>query len=112
MSCRVSLSYGCRVLFETAEFVLLRGSVTGLIGTNGSGKTSLANVIASKELPGFPKDMCIEYLSSHQSILSETDAVLTPERYLCSVVEKKIGVIQQEIEVLELNDTNNYDIMG
>ena len=56
---------GGRVLFNTSDDISLRhGTIIGLVGTNGAGKTSLARVLASKELPGFPQNMVIEYLAA------------------------------------------------
>lgn len=40
--------YGEKVLFEDVSFLINEGDRIGLIGTNGSGKTSLLNVIAGQ----------------------------------------------------------------
>ena len=80
---------GGRVLFSPSDnFSINHGSITGLIGTCGSGKTSLARILASKQLPGFPKNIVIEYLaaSDDEEILassySSTTATIGTTRYI------------------------------
>jgi ABC transport system ATP-binding/permease protein len=52
LSCSaVRKSYGKRVLFEDLSLSLSEGDRTGLIGPNGSGKTSLLEILAGNELP-------------------------------------------------------------
>mmetsp|Transcript_14243 Transcript_14243/g.22993 ORF Transcript_14243/g.22993 Transcript_14243/m.22993 type:complete len:140 (+) Transcript_14243:108-527(+) len=63
---------GGRVLFqlpssslgEASLLFLPHGSITGVVGTNGCGKSSLAQVLASKQLDGFPADLMVEYLAA------------------------------------------------
>jgi ABC-type branched-subunit amino acid transport system ATPase component len=109
---RVGLSHDNFTLIESSDFSLLRGTITGLVGTNGAGKTSLAKVIASKELPGFPKDrLTIQYVSSHENCDKRHDYNdswsknnandLTPEAYLHLTVQERIDVLQAEIDTLE-----------
>ncbi|HMQ31240.1 MAG TPA: ATP-binding cassette domain-containing protein, partial [Chloroflexaceae bacterium] len=43
--------YGPRPLFQDVTFGMLRGERLGVIGVNGSGKTSLLRVVAGLELP-------------------------------------------------------------
>ena len=75
--------YGEKVLFEDVSFLINEGDRIGLIGTNGSGKTSLLNVIAGQTGADAgqitkPGDYTIGYLMqqpSFDSDLSITDAV-------------------------------------
>jgi ATP-binding cassette, subfamily F, member 3 len=108
----VGLSHDNFTLIESSDFSLLRGTITGLVGTNGAGKTSLAKVIASKELPGFPKDrLTIQYVSSHEnsdkrhehndSWSKKNANDLTPEAYLHLTVQERIDLLQAEIDTLE-----------
>ena len=55
---------GGRILFQPADISLRHGTITGLVGTNGCGKTSLARILSSKDLPEFPKGLVIEYLAA------------------------------------------------
>ncbi|SJM51954.1 COG0488: ATPase components of ABC transporters with duplicated ATPase domains [Limosilactobacillus fermentum] len=75
--------YGEKVLFEDVSFLINEGDRIGLIGTNGSGKTSLLNVIAGQTGADAgqitkPGDYTIGYLMQQPSFdpdLSITDAV-------------------------------------
>lgn len=75
--------YGEKVLFEDVSFLINEGDRIGLIGTNGSGKTSLLNVIAGQTGANAgqitkPGDYTIGYLMQQPSFdpdLSITDAV-------------------------------------
>ena len=77
--------YGEKVLFEDVSFLINEGDRIGLIGTNGSGKTSLLNVIAGQTGADAgqitkPGDYTIGYLMQQPSFdpdLSITDAVFS-----------------------------------
>ena len=47
----LSLSYGGRELFRNLSFELPPGAVMGIVGANGTGKTSLLRLIAGEERP-------------------------------------------------------------
>ena len=49
--CNVNLSFGARRVLEGVSTTLHRGDRVGLIGANGSGKTSLLRVIAGRLVP-------------------------------------------------------------
>ena len=54
---------GGRLLFHPTDLELLLGTITGLVGTNGCGKSSLAKVFVQKTLDGFPKEsLSADYL--------------------------------------------------
>ncbi|MDR1340974.1 MAG: ATP-binding cassette domain-containing protein, partial [Prevotellaceae bacterium] len=60
-------SYGSTVLFNSINFNIDEGEKIGLIGANGSGKTSLLNIVAGKTHPDsgrivMPKQIRIGYL--------------------------------------------------
>ena len=111
LHCRLGLAHDANTLFEPTDFSLIRGAVTGLVGTNGSGKTSLAKVVASKELPGFPKDLAVQYVSTHENYScmhaitgsndNDAEQSLTPEAYLYSVVQDRLESLGTKIEQLE-----------
>ena len=44
-------SYTDRELFENACFHLLEGEKVGIIGVNGTGKSTLLKILAGKEVP-------------------------------------------------------------
>ena len=45
----ISKQYGSQVLFKDASFQILPGTRTGLVGPNGSGKTSIFRLIMGEE---------------------------------------------------------------
>src|SRR3954464_2943752 len=52
LSCqKLSKSFGARPLFEGLSFGLFEGERTGLIGPNGTGKSTLLKILAGLEKP-------------------------------------------------------------
>ena len=44
-------AYGDKILFENLDFNLPRAEIVGVIGGNGTGKTTLLRLITGQELP-------------------------------------------------------------
>ncbi len=64
----VTVQFGSQVLFQNASFQLLPGSHTGLVGPNGSGKTTVFRLIAGEQEPDSgeisrPKKTTVGYFS-------------------------------------------------
>jgi len=89
-----------------------------LVGTNGSGKSSLSLVLASKQLPGFPQNLGVVYLSSnpndeaygvgsdHDGKNNDDDTKkaisdMTCSEFLQSRVDQRVATFEHEIEELE-----------
>ena len=47
----VSKSYGERVIFKDASFIVPRSAIVGLVGPNGTGKTTMFRMIVGQETP-------------------------------------------------------------
>ena len=99
---RVGLRNNSTLLFDSTEFSFVRGYITGLVGVNGSGKTSLARVIASKQLPGFPDDLKVLNISAHDMIRYE-DSGLTTREYLNTIVESNLTSFEERLSSLKMN---------
>ncbi|KAL7518734.1 hypothetical protein ACHAWX_003544 [Stephanocyclus meneghinianus] len=126
---------GGRVLFHNSDLLLTHGSITALVGANGSGKTSLVKLLASQQhaayesksshiLNGFPtSNFTVEYLAA----ADDDDDVCTsvppdehydydeyhPNEYIRYRLKKRIDRVRQSIEDLEskLALSNNQDSM-
>jgi ATP-binding cassette subfamily F protein uup len=66
----LSKSYGEKRLFENISFTISKGQKIALVARNGSGKTSLMNLILGKDIPDtgnitIAKDVNISYLSQN-----------------------------------------------
>ncbi|MEC6747299.1 ABC-F family ATP-binding cassette domain-containing protein [Marinilactibacillus sp. XAAS-LB27] len=73
-------SYGMKVLFDSIDFSITDGQRIGLIGVNGTGKTSLLNILTRQLSPdkgeiSKPNDYTIGYLEQ-KNTLDETKTVL------------------------------------
>lgn len=65
---KLSMSYGDKVLFRDVSFTVGKEDKIGVIGVNGTGKSTLLKAIAQIEVPdsgtiSHPKDYTIEYLA-------------------------------------------------
>ncbi|KAH2403634.1 translation elongation factor EF-3 [Aspergillus fumigatus] len=54
-NCTFSLAYGAKILLNQTSLRLKRGQRYGLLGPNGTGKTTLMRAINNEQLEGFPK---------------------------------------------------------
>jgi elongation factor 3 len=65
----IILAFAGRVLLQRTDFVLERGHTYGIVGQNGTGKTTLLNRVAKKDISNFPQDVSVYYIQ--HEILSE-----------------------------------------
>ena len=74
----ISKSFGERVLFEDISFGINKDQKVGFVAKNGTGKTTLLNILAGEENPDtgeviFRKDLRVSYLSQRsEQELSQT----------------------------------------
>ena len=69
----VSYSFGEKILYKDAEFELFKGEHMGLIGKNGTGKTTLINMIIGNVIPDsgkmrLQKDISLGYLDQYANV--------------------------------------------
>ena len=109
---------GGRILFQPADISLRHGTITGLVGTNGCGKTSLARILSSKDLPEFPKGLVIEYLAASDDeeylaghFTEEDSLSLRPIEYINLRIQQRSEQLLDQINELEtkLESIDEFD---
>lgn len=106
----ISKSYGDRVLFTNISFGINKNQKIGFVAKNGSGKTSILNIIAGVDYPDTGqvtsrRGINIAYLSQN-TLLDEN---LSIKETVFSAENKILPVIKQYEEALENpNDTKQY----
>ena len=71
----IILAFAGRVLLQRTDFVLERGHTYGIVGQNGTGKTTLLNRVAKKDISNFPQDVSVYYIQ-HEILSEEQETVL------------------------------------
>ena len=106
----ISKSYGERVLFEGISFGINKDQKIAFIAKNGTGKTSILNILVGKDSPDAGqivsrKGLHIAYLSQENTLNPEQ----TIEQSIFSSDNKTLKVIQQYEEALKNpDDTDAY----
>jgi len=65
---RFNLAYGGMILLHRTRLKLKRGHRYGLVGQNGTGKTTLMNAINNGKLDGWPSGLRTEYVDSGSNV--------------------------------------------
>ncbi|MBO1001696.1 ABC-F family ATP-binding cassette domain-containing protein [Pseudogracilibacillus auburnensis] len=105
-------SYGDKLLFEEIECTITNGDRIGLIGVNGTGKSTFLKVVAGIESPDngtiqCPKDYRIEYLAQNTELNPEL-TVIEQIYYGDSVIMKTMREYEQSLRKLELDPNNEF----
>jgi ATP-binding cassette subfamily F protein uup len=89
LSCSsIRKSFGTRVLFENLSLTLSEGDRTGLIGPNGSGKTSLLEILAGNDVP----DSGDRAIRKHSRLAYvPQDSLFAPEDTVASVPQAALA---------------------
>lgn len=94
----ISKSYGERILFEGISFGINAGQKIGFVAKNGSGKTSLLNILSGADMPDTGQ---VIYRKGLQVAFIDQEPVLDPE----STVEQTIFSIDKPV----LKIIQNYE---
>jgi len=106
----ISRSYGDRTLFSNISFGINKDQKVAFVAKNGTGKTSILNIIAGLDTPDEGqviqrKDIQIAYLSQNQIF----DNSLTIEETIFATENRILPIIQQYEKALENpEDADNY----
>ena len=80
---------------EEATLKLSFGSVCGLIGRNGIGKTTLLNFIVRKSLPRFPQGVHVVHVEQE---VDGTDMTILDEVVNCDT--ERLALMKEEKDIL------------
>src|SRR5919109_3685703 len=111
----LSHTFGDRTLFKNVSFRLLAGEHVGLVGANGTGKSTLMNILTGQQLKDTGKDewtpkVRYGYLDQHTKLTPGKtirdilrDAFLPlfeQEKELMAIADKMADATPEELEVL------------
>lgn len=99
-----SLSFHGRVLIENATIELNYGQRYGLLGANGSGKSTFLATLAAREVP-IPEHIDV-YLLKEEAEPSDLNAL----DYILAEAKKKVEALETEIEKISM-DPDTLDEM-
>jgi ATPase subunit of ABC transporter with duplicated ATPase domains len=71
----ITVSVPDKLLIHKSNLTLTYGSKYGLIGYNGTGKTTLLKYIYKKELEGIPKDLSIYYVGQEEEKVEQNKTI-------------------------------------
>lgn len=118
-------SYGTFVMFENISFQLGKDQKIALIAPNGTGKTTLFNILCGKDSPDagfvtFHKDISIGFLEQdpqfdetktviEQVMASSSQMVHVIEEYEKAIVSEDKHRLQKAMELMEVNHAWDYE---
>ena len=109
---QITKSYGGKTIFDGISFSIGKGEITGLVGRNGCGKSTLMKIISGKERPDggsidMPKGYTLGYLDQHihftkPTLIDECCQVLPPDEQYDHYKAEKIlfglGFVDEDME--------------
>ncbi len=115
----LSKAYGTQTLFNEASFTVGTGERLGLVGRNGTGKTTLFRMILGEEIPDsgeitIPRGYSIRHLSQHisfskSSVLAEASSDIPAhddgrdETYKAKTVLAGLGFTEADLLMIREN---------
>jgi ATP-binding cassette subfamily F protein uup len=119
----LSKSYGDKVLFEKITFGISRGDKVALVAKNGTGKTTLLNILKGKEIAdegriSWRKELTIEFLSQEPVFDEEMtviDTLLNAKNKFTDVIKKyNLAIsgdtsVDMDAVIMEMTDLNAWD---
>lgn len=108
----ISKRYGETILFENISFGIGKGQKVAIIAPNGTGKTSLLNIIGGNDTPDtgsviFRKDITLGYLKQSPEVNDENTVI----NEVFTADSEEIKVIRQYESMMEKGETDGLDIV-
>ena len=106
----IAKAFGERILFKDLSFGINQGQKIALIAKNGTGKTSLLNILSQAELPDegkvvYRKDIKVAFLPQEPNL----DPKLTVEQVVFASDNEVLRIIEQYEKALNNpEDTDAY----
>ncbi|MGB3344908.1 MAG: ABC-F family ATP-binding cassette domain-containing protein [Aequorivita sp.] len=106
----ISKSFGMRVLFENISFGINEGQKIGFVAKNGTGKTSLLNIIAGLDVAdtgnvSYRRGLKVAYLPQEPNL----DPALSVEQAIFSADNPILKIIEAYEKALEnMDDSDSY----
>ena len=92
----ISKSYGERILFEDISFGINKDQKVAFVAKNGSGKTSILNIIAGLDIPDSGQVVCRKGISiAYLAQKDEIDPKLTIEETIFATDNKILSIVNQ-----------------
>ena len=122
----ISKSYGDRILFKNISFGINEGQKIGFVAKNGTGKTSILNIIAGDDIPDTGnvvsrKNIKISYLSQDPKLdpnCTIEEIIQTSDNFIIKIIadyEKALlqpedaEVYQKAFDAMEANQAWDYE---
>jgi len=112
----LTMNYGGRFLFDNVSILINQGEKIGLIGRNGTGKSTLLKIIRGLETPTSgniitPKNYTIEYLPQELSVFSKLNIIEEVYSSLKEIVdlEKRIENINSKLQEFSDFESKEYN---
>ena len=119
----ISKAYGDKQLFENISFGINHRDKIALVAKNGTGKTTLLNILKGKEIPdsgkvSFRKDINIGFLDQDPVFdenLTVIDTLLSAKNKMTDAIKKYNKIINSETQegldeiLLLMNDLNAWE---
>jgi ATP-binding cassette subfamily F protein 3 len=96
----MQISVAGKTLIENCDVLFQRGRRYGLVGRNGTGKTTLLRHISARELKGIPENLQIIHVEQevHGTETSVLDVVLGTDRERTELFEEEAELMSSETE--------------
>ena len=115
----IAKSYGERVLFQNISFGINEGQKIGFVAKNGTGKTSLLNILSGDDTPDegriiFRKELSVAFLSQEPNLdpkLTIEETIFSSEKPILKIIEDYEKAIQNpndEEAYQKAFDANDY----